>query len=157
MEYTVLSLALFFIYFHIGGLATTNILRLTRGNTLPVGSSVCVCDNCGTPISPLLQLPVISYIVCRGKCRHCQTSIPVYPLILELAVMIGMYGISLAMDMRPVGIALSFVYYETVRIATVCIRGKRETRFGRNYAAACLSMIPFFLLTLLVGGIRLYI
>lgn len=153
----ILASGLFFIYFHIGGLATTNILRLTRGNSLSVRDSQCVCDACGTAIPPLLQLPVVSFIVCRGKCRHCGSAIPLYPLILELAVMLGMFGISLMLDMRPAGILLSFVYYELVRIVTVCIRGKRETQFGKQYAVACVSMIPFLLMTLLIGGIRLFI
>lgn len=157
MTYLILALGLFFIYFHIGGLATTNILRLTRGNSLPVRDSRCICDACGAAIPPLLQLPVVSFVVCRGKCRHCGTAIPVYPLILELAIMLGMFGISLALDLRPAGILLSFAYYELVRIITVCIRGKRETHFGRQYVVACMSMIPFLLMTLLVGGIRLYI
>ena len=152
-----IGLGAFFIYFHIGGLATTNILRLTRGNSLSVRNSQCVCDACGTAISPLLQLPVVSFVVCRGKCRHCGAAIPVYPLILELAIMLGMFGISRMLDMRPAGILLSFAYYELVRIVTVCIRGKREAQFARQYAIAFVSMIPFLLMTLLVGGIRLYI
>ena len=157
MAYLLLAIGLFSIYFHIGGLATTNILRLTRGNHLSIQDSRCVCDACGTPISPLLQLPVISYIMCRGKCRHCGAAIPLYPLVLELAVMLGMFGISLALDLRPVGILLSFGYYELVRIVTIGLCGKRDTQFGKNYVVACLSMLPFLLLTLLVGGIRLYI
>ena len=71
--------------------------------------------------------------------------------------MLGMFFISLAWDLRPIGILLSYIYYELVRIVMVCIRGKRDTQFGKNYIVACLSMIPFLLLTLLVGGIRLYI
>ena len=90
-EHLIIYLALFFIYFHIGGLATTNILRLTKGNSNFVLSSKCECDSCGFKIPAILQLPVVSYIICKGKCKNCGTLIPVFPLILELAVMIGMF------------------------------------------------------------------
>ena len=47
MEKCILIVALFTIYFHIGGLATTNILRLTKGNKADVNYPHCTCDNCG--------------------------------------------------------------------------------------------------------------
>ena len=31
----IVAVGLFYMYYHIGGLATTNILRLTAGNRLP--------------------------------------------------------------------------------------------------------------------------
>ena len=59
----VLYAALALVYYHIAGLATTNILRLTKGNHLSVLSSQCVCDHCGAKIPPHLQLPILSFIV----------------------------------------------------------------------------------------------
>ena len=61
MERLILQLGLFTIYFHIGGLATTNILRLTKGNKADVNYRYCTCDNCGYFIPPMLQFPVISW------------------------------------------------------------------------------------------------
>ena len=150
-EQIIIYIALFLIYFHIGGLATTNIIRLTKGNTLPILSSRCHCDNCGYAIPPILQLPVISYIVCKGKCKNCGIRIPVYPLLLELTVIIGMFILSLISDMSPTGITISFVYYEIVRICTVLMAGKREIAFAKNYITAVLSMIPFYVLTSFVS------
>lgn len=151
LEQIILCTALFFIYFHVGGLATTNIIRLTEGNTLPVLSSKCVCDNCGTRIPAHLQLPVISFIICRGKCRNCGKHIPVYPLILELAIMLGMFIISIGFKLSLTGVCISFLYYEIVRIVTIAIRGKRKDGFCRNYIIAVISMIPFFVLTSFVS------
>lgn len=142
---TIVAAAMFFVYYHIGGLATTNILRLTAGNTLPVNSSVCVCDSCGAKITPFMQFPVISYLICRGKCRSCGASIPVYPLCLELAVMIGMSLITAAFRFSSAGVVLSFLYYEAVRWVTIALRGRRGTDFGRSCRTAILSMIPFLL------------
>lgn len=39
MERIIIIIAFFLIYFHISGLATTNILRLTRGNVSTVLAS----------------------------------------------------------------------------------------------------------------------
>ncbi|HTN95268.1 MAG TPA: A24 family peptidase [Gallionella sp.] len=40
------------------------------------------CPNCNHTISALDNIPIVSYILLRGKCRNCGTSIsPRYPLI----------------------------------------------------------------------------
>lgn len=153
-EQIIIYVALFSIYYHIGGLSTTNIIRLTRGNELSVISSKCACDNCGWKIPALLQLPIISYIACNGRCKNCETKIPLYPFILECAVMTGMFTISILFDLKPLGIALSFMYYEIIRIITIGICGKRETDFIKNYCIAVLLMIPFFLFSLFVSLIH---
>ena len=40
------------------------------------------CPNCSKPIPPYDNIPLISYIMLRGRCRHCQASISWrYPLV----------------------------------------------------------------------------
>ena len=40
------------------------------------------CPQCDTPIRPLDNIPVLSWLVLRGKCRHCGNPIPIrYPLV----------------------------------------------------------------------------
>ena len=40
------------------------------------------CPNCETPIGPGDNIPVLSWLLLRGKCRHCANPIPVrYPLV----------------------------------------------------------------------------
>lgn len=151
MERIVLAGAFFLVYFMIGGLATTNILRLTAGNRLPVRSSKCVCDNCGARITPFLQLPIISYVICKGRCRSCQIKLPVSALLLEIFVLAGMFGISCALSFSFLGVTVSFVYYEIVRVILILKEGRREEAFGKQYVIAMLSMIPFYLITLFVS------
>lgn len=151
IESIIIYIALFLIYFHIGGLATTNIIRLTKGNSSPVLASKCVCDNCGSKIPALLQLPVVSFIICKGKCKNCGIKIPIYPLILELVTMIGMFLVSVAFKLSILGVTASFLYYEVLRIILICLKGKRGSDFTKNYIVAVLSMIPFYLLTLFVS------
>lgn len=151
MNQIIVIIALFFIYYNIGGLATTNILRLTKGNTLSIHSSKCICDNCGTKIPPLLQLPIISYIVCKGKCRTCGCKIPIYPLILEITIFLGMSIVSLLFSFSILGIIFSFIFYELTRIIVIMLRGKRANQFAKQYMIAVLSMIQFLIPCLCVS------
>lgn len=58
------------------------------------------CPNCNNSIGALENIPVISYLLQGGKCKHCQTKIPVqYPLIeIFTGVVTGIaayqYGVS---------------------------------------------------------------
>ncbi len=53
---------------------------------LPAGKSIVhpgsSCPKCGKPIKPYDNIPVLSYLVLLGKCRHCKARIsPVYPAV----------------------------------------------------------------------------
>ena len=57
--------------------------RLPRGESLSLPASRC--PGCGTPIKPYDNVPVISWLLLRGRCRACGTKIAWrYPLV-ELA------------------------------------------------------------------------
>ena len=144
----IIIAALFLMYFHISGLATTNILRLTAGNTTPVLASKCYCDHCGATIPPLLQLPIISYIWCKGKCRKCGTKIPIFPLAMELTILMGMFFITVFGGCTVGSVSISYGFYELVRIAAILFCGKRTEKFAGQYVIAVLAMIPFYVLTL---------
>lgn len=150
-DHIVVIISLFFVYFHISGLATTNILRLTLGCSTPIMESKCYCDSCHATIPPLLQLPIISYIACKGKCRNCGSRIPVFPLFLELTVLSGMFVITVLLRCTFTAVSLSFLFYELVRIVTVVLLGKRSEQFAKQYLIALLSMLPFYILTLFVA------
>ena len=50
------------------------------------------CPKCGNPIKWYDNIPIISYIVLRGKCRHCKEKISIrYPLV-ELTNMLLWFG-----------------------------------------------------------------
>ena len=140
MNQIIIKTAICISYFMLGGLATTNILRLTKGNTLGVFSSKCFCANCNMRITPLNQLPIVSYIACKGHCRQCHTPLPKYALVLELLVFFGMSVISAVFHFRPYGVLVSFAYYEVIRIIFILHFGKRETQFVKQYLLALIAM-----------------
>src|SRR5262249_45752653 len=56
---------------------------------VPRGESICTppshCPGYGSEIAPYDNIPVVSWLVLRGRCRHCGTKISArYPLV-ELA------------------------------------------------------------------------
>ncbi len=147
MERIIIA-AFFLLYYNISGLATTNILRLTSGNELPVLSSKCVCGYCGAPITPFFQLPILSFLVCGGKCKSCKGRIPVGALLLEIAVLTGMFLITALLQYSLTGVVLSFLFYEAIRIIMIAIYGRRSRNFAKQYCIAVLAMIPYFLVSL---------
>jgi len=53
------------------------------------------CPTCGTTLRPADLVPLISYLLSRGRCRHCNTRIPMrYPIteLLCAAWAILLYG-----------------------------------------------------------------
>ncbi len=56
---------------------------------LPAGRKVgmvrSVCDNCGATLGPRELVPLLSYAVQRGRCRHCNAPISQFEPAMELA------------------------------------------------------------------------
>lgn len=53
------------------------------------------CPHCRQKIRPWQNIPVISYLVLRGKCRHCQAPIALqYPLVELAAALLAVAAIS---------------------------------------------------------------
>ena len=141
MDKTILiKLAICIAYYHLGGMATTNMLRLCKGNELSV------LPECNASIPWYLQLPVISYIVCKGRCRNCGSSIPKDALVLEITVITVMTVLSFLFDFSPTGVVASFVAYGLIKIICIIINGKRENNFIKEYILSVLqNVIPFAL------------
>lgn len=75
------------------GLAVGSFLNVVISR-LPAGESVVHprsrCPQCRTPIAGYDNIPMLSYLLLRGRCRKCQKSIPVrYPAIEFLTGVLG--------------------------------------------------------------------
>jgi leader peptidase (prepilin peptidase)/N-methyltransferase len=78
----------------IGSFLNVVIWRVPRGES--VVSPPSHCPGCDTEIAPYDNIPALSWLVLRGRCRHCGTRISVrYPLV-ELATA----GLWVAMALR---------------------------------------------------------
>jgi leader peptidase (prepilin peptidase)/N-methyltransferase len=64
----------------IGSFLNVVIHRLPRGESLVSPGSRCPA--CGAEIAPYDNVPVVSWLVLRGRCRHCGAAIsPRYPAV----------------------------------------------------------------------------
>jgi len=64
----------------IGSFLNVVIHRYPRGESIAFPPSHC--PDCDAPIKPYDNVPVLSYVILRGRCRNCGTSItPRYPLV----------------------------------------------------------------------------
>jgi len=81
----------------------------------------------------------------------CKSKIPIDGLILEIVVLIGMFLLSFFWNFSFLGVTISFVYYEIVRVFVVVNKGKRASLFAKQYLIAMMAMIPFYLMTLFVS------
>lgn len=146
MMSVIVKIAICCSYFTVGGLSTTNILRLLKGSTLHVYSSKCTCQNCGMKISVLNQAPIISYIACGGKCKKCKIPLPISALVLEVLVFVGMTLITALFRFSPLGVLTSFCYYEILKICYIIKYRRRENSFLSQYLLSFLSILFIFVL-----------
>lgn len=74
-----------YIFFFIVGAAVGSFLnvvihRVPKGESIVFPSSAC--PNCGKAISSYDNIPILSWLILRGKCRNCKSAIsPRYPAV----------------------------------------------------------------------------
>lgn len=82
-----------------GSLAGVAIQRVPAGRSLMPGRSMCPA--CGVPVSRRDSIPLLSYILLKGRCRHCRQRISLrYPLV-ELATGLIWVALSARIGLRP--------------------------------------------------------
>ena len=82
MEWVVVALA-FVAGAALGSFLNVVITRVPKHESVVRPASHC--PSCGTPISPSDNIPVVSWLVLRGRCRSCGWHIPVRYWLVELA------------------------------------------------------------------------
>jgi leader peptidase (prepilin peptidase) / N-methyltransferase len=78
----VFALAIFALGLAFGSFLNVCIYRLPKG--LSVVAPRSSCPNCKNPISFYDNVPVISWLVLRGRCRHCRARISPRYLVVEV-------------------------------------------------------------------------
>jgi leader peptidase (prepilin peptidase) / N-methyltransferase len=90
----------------VGSFLNVVVYRLPRGESLMRPGSHC--PHCDTPIKPYDNVPVLSWLLLRGRCRHCHASISARYPVVELATG-ALYALVVIAKDDPVGIALGLL------------------------------------------------
>lgn len=108
----------------VGSLLNVVIWRVPRGESIVRPPSHC--PGCAEPIAPRDNVPVLSWLLLRGKCRKCGTRISVrYPLVeLGTAVLFAVMAVRFGFDpalpaflyLAAVGLALALIDIDHKRL-----------------------------------------
>lgn len=125
-----------------GSLATIATSRLPREESLRGAPR---CSSCGEPIAGRDLVPVVSWLVLRGRCRRCEARIGREPLVVELLTGLA-FGV-LAGVLGPVWTLPAFLYVAAAGIAmsAIDLRTRRlpnELTLPSIPAVAALLLIP---------------
>jgi leader peptidase (prepilin peptidase) / N-methyltransferase len=83
----------------IGSFLNVCIVRIPERKSVVGPSSAC--PKCGAPIRAYDNIPVLSYLFLRGKCRKCKAQIsPLYPAV-ELLTALLFFGCYLEFGLTP--------------------------------------------------------
>jgi len=97
MQYHFISLYIFFLGSCIGSFLNVCIYRLPESKSIVRPGSAC--PKCGTPIKFYDNIPILSYLWLRGKCRRCGSLISIrYPLVELLS---GLFALSMFLKFGP--------------------------------------------------------
>ena len=98
----------------VGSFVATILIRWPQGRSVVSGRSRC--DRCEAPLGPGELVPLLSYALQRGRCRHCRARIDPRHAIVELAAgLIGM--VALAAHPLPLALATAALGWWLLAIA----------------------------------------
>lgn len=97
----LITAAIFALGLVFGSFLNVCIYRLPLGKSVVAPRSAC--PRCGKPIAPYDNLPVLSWLILRGRCRQCKA--PISPRYLAVEMLTGLlflgcyvhFGLTLAM------------------------------------------------------------
>jgi leader peptidase (prepilin peptidase) / N-methyltransferase len=108
------SLMVFVFGLIIGSFCNVVIYRLPQGKSIVTPGSQC--RSCGNSIRPWDNIPLLSYVLLRGRCRFCKGPISTrYPAV-EMAS-----GILYVLLWYKLGFGLPFVFYGLFTSALVVV------------------------------------
>ncbi len=80
MLFYLIDVFVFIFGLCIGSFLNVCIYRLPESKSIVHPRSMC--SNCGTPIAARDNIPILSYLWLKGRCRHCRIKVsPRYPMV----------------------------------------------------------------------------
>ena len=159
----------------IGSFLNVVVWRVPRGESLVAPSSHC--PNCNHPIRWFDNIPVVSWLVLRGRCRDCGAPIAVrYPLVeLGTAIAFGLVAawweatsgrtasvagflvLAALLYLAAISIALTLIDLDVFRLPNAIVLPSYAVIVITLGAASLLSGDPWQLGRAAIGGAGLFI
>jgi len=99
MYYGIEIILIFILGLIVGSFNNVCIYRIPRNESIVYPASHC--PNCRTKIKPVDNIPLLSYILLKGRCRNCKSKISIqYPIVelltgLTYLIIYLIYGLSI--------------------------------------------------------------
>ena len=148
----------------VGSFLNVVVWRVPRAESLVRPGSHC--PGCDAAVAPRDNLPVLSWLLLRGRCRHCGMRIsPRYPLVeLGTAALFGVLAWRFGWDpalpaflyLAAVGLALALIDIDHQRLPFAITAPSYPVAIVLLGAAALVSGEPARLVPMLVGMCALF-
>jgi leader peptidase (prepilin peptidase)/N-methyltransferase len=149
----------------VGSFLNVVIYRVPRNESIVTPRSACPV--CGSPVRERDNIPVVSWLVLRGRCRDCQARISIrYPLVelacgglfagaaarfgyqWDLPAYLALFGGLLALsciDVERMILPKKIVYPLTVLVAALLLLAAVETGKWHDYMVAVICAAGWFI------------
>jgi leader peptidase (prepilin peptidase) / N-methyltransferase len=104
---TVFTAAAFIFGLVFGSFLNVCIYRMPRG--LSVVAPRSACPSCKTPIAAADNIPIISWLMLRGRCRHCKA--PISARYLGVELLTGLLFATCVWQFGPTLVALKYIVF----------------------------------------------
>ncbi len=108
---------IFLIGAAVGSFLNVVIFRFPLGESLVAPRSRCL--SCGAVLTPVDLFPVLSYLLLRGRCRHCGRAFSPRYMLIELAI--GCLGVACVVFIGPNAYAASVFLMSCLLVAIMFI------------------------------------
>ena len=145
----------------IGSFLNVVIYRVPAG--MSISSPPSACPNCHQPIRSIDNIPIVSWLVLRAKCRGCGTPISSrYPLVeagtamfftvVAVAALSGALGVaSTRTTVSGAFVLVAFLYFAAITVALGLIDIDTHTLPNRIVLPAYLVAVALFVAASVVG------
>lgn len=137
---------------------------------VPAGESVVSprsrCPGCQSEISPRDNIPVLSWLILRGKCRTCSMSISYrYPMVeLLTALVFGLFAwhfgwsavLPAFLYLGAIGVALAMIDLDVRRLPNAIVLPSYLVGFVLLGVGAVVEGTPTVMIGAVLGGMALY-
>jgi leader peptidase (prepilin peptidase)/N-methyltransferase len=101
----------------IGSFLTVAVYRIPRKESVVAPRSRC--PSCGAEIRPRDNIPVVSYLLLRGRCRACRAAISPRYVFLELATAALFAGAALRFHATYTAVLLALFFAVMLAVAVI--------------------------------------